>query len=186
MEERDFREAVRSGFGRGILYARDHDVGQFRDIILDACMHCYSADPQTEGTRAPYMLELTDTMPDREFYRNEVLKSLSVSQDDWDTVQRFRIASYLAMDGDDRARRAMYENFDPGPKLAEETCIDFLRMDGLDGFLFAAGMMGKLLTTNAGEVNEGRLFYHATETFGEQEAFDALRKAGEMNEWVET
>src|SRR5687767_8505817 len=113
MEEKDFCEAVRSGLGRGILYARDHDVGRFRDVILDACMHCYSADPQTEGTRAPYMLELTDTMPDREFYRNEVLNSLSHSQDDWDTVQRFRIASYLAMDGDDRARRAMYENFDP-------------------------------------------------------------------------
>src|SRR5688572_28298248 len=63
-----FQESIKAGLGRGILYARDHDVRPFRDVILDACLHCYSADPRTEGTRAGYMLELVNLLPDRQFY----------------------------------------------------------------------------------------------------------------------
>jgi hypothetical protein len=57
MNEGDFLEAVRNGLGRAILYARENDVRAFRNVILDACLHCYSADVQCEGTRAPYMYE---------------------------------------------------------------------------------------------------------------------------------
>jgi len=78
----NFQELIKAGLGRGILYARDNDVRPFRDVILDACLHCYSADPQSEGTRAGYMLELVNLLPDRQFYCDEVLNSLSNSGDD--------------------------------------------------------------------------------------------------------
>jgi hypothetical protein len=67
MLDSEFREAIWSGLGRAIIYACDHDVSAFRDVILDACLRCYSADEQSEGTRAPYMLALVDHTPDREF-----------------------------------------------------------------------------------------------------------------------
>ena len=185
MIESEFREAVRSGLGRAILYARENDVSVFRDIILDACLHCYSADAQSEGTRAPYMLELVNLTPDRESYCGEVLKALHDSGDDWDAVQRFRFASYMAMDGDNRARRAMYENFHPGPRMVEETGIDFTRMDGLEGFLFAADKVGALLITKPHEVDQGSLLWHTIETFGEEQTLGVLRKTGETNPRVE-
>ena len=157
MNENLFQESIKAGLGRGILYVRDHDVRPFRDVILDACLHCYSADPQTEGTRAGYMLELVNLLPDRQFYCDEVLNSLPHSGDDWDAVQRFHFATYMAFDGDEGAKRVAYQSFDPGPRKGEAIAIDFLRMDGVKGLIFAATKIGALLLSGAAEVDEGAL-----------------------------
>jgi hypothetical protein len=47
--------------------------GTLSDIVLDACLVWYAVDPQSEGTRAPYMLELVAHAADREFYRRAIL-----------------------------------------------------------------------------------------------------------------
>jgi hypothetical protein len=185
MNESEFREAMRSGLGRAIAYARENDVEPFREAILDACLHCYSVDPQSEGTRALYMFELVNLAPDREFYCGEVLKSLSGCADNWDAVQRFRFASYMAMDGDDRARRAMYKEFNPGPRMVEMTAVDFVEMDGLEGFLFAAEKVGALLLAWPDDVDEGALLWHATERFGEDQSLSVLRQAAQSNPRLE-
>jgi hypothetical protein len=185
MNEDDFREAIWAGLGRAIFYARGHDVTAFRDIILDACLHCHAVDPQSEGTRAPYMVCLVQCTPEREFYRDKVLQSLRNSGDDWDTVHRFRFASILAIDGDERARQAMYEHFKPGPRYAESTGADFVQMDGLDGLLFAAEKVGELLMDSSNEVDQGSLAFHAIDNLGEEQVLSALREAGKNNSKIE-
>ena len=154
-------------------------------MILDACLHCYSVDPQTEGTRAGYMLELVNLLPDRQFYCDEVLNSLPLSGDDWDAVQRFHFATYMALDGDERAKRAAYESFDPGPRNGEAIAIDFLRMDGAKGLVFAAAKIGALLMSNPDEVDEGWLWCQAVEICGEDKASAALSEAGSSDPRVE-
>jgi hypothetical protein len=67
VNEPEFYEALRSGLGRGIIDAREHDVGAFRNTIAEACLHCWSIDPQSERTRAGYMLELVEQLPDSRF-----------------------------------------------------------------------------------------------------------------------
>jgi hypothetical protein len=37
-------------------------------------------------------------------------------------------------DGRERAKRAVYAHFNPGPRMAEAVGVDFVRMDGLAGF----------------------------------------------------
>ena len=166
------------GHGRAILYARSSDVQPFRDVILDACLHCYSVDAQSEGTRADYMLELVDSLPDARFYRDEVLKALPGSGDDLDAAQRFRFAACMAMDGDERAKGTMYENFEPGPAEGEGIAINFVQMDGLRGFLFAASKFGSLFRSNPdAQLNGDWLLPQAFETCGEQETMAALRQA---------
>lgn len=54
MNVREFQELMQAGHGRAMVYAQEHDVGEFREVILDACLECYSIDPQIEGTRAGY------------------------------------------------------------------------------------------------------------------------------------
>ena len=174
------------GLGRGIVYARDNDTGPFRSAILDACLHCGAVDPQCEGTRALYMYELVNATPDREFYRGAIQKALPGHGDDWDAVQCFRLASYMAMDGDDRARQAMYEAFRPGPRMAELMGVDFVQMDGMEGFLFAAKSVGAMLAAGLTGVDEGYLYSHATETCGEDKTGKALRSAGESEPQIET
>lgn len=185
MDEHQFHRMLQLGLGRAILYARRHDVQDFRKLILDACLHCYAYDPQIEGTRASYMLDLLDLTPRREFYYDEVLNALPGSGDDWDAVQRFHFAACLAIEGDERAKRVMYESYNPGPRMGEAIGIDFLQMDGINGLLFASEKIGALLMATTEKVDLGWLLSEARETLGEQETRDALRKAGAENPRIE-
>jgi hypothetical protein len=185
MTNEEFQEAMRSGLGRAIMYVHDNNVQSFRDMILDACLHCYSVEPQSEGTRAGYMLELVSTLPDRQFYLDEVLRHLSADGDDWHAVQRFHFAAYMSFDGDEHARQVMYENFNPGPKMGEAIAIDFVRMDGLNGLCFVANKIGALLISRGDEVDEGWLWSQAVELCGEEEAKIALLEAGASNPQIE-
>ncbi len=131
------------------------------------------------------MLELVNLLPDRQFYCDEVLNSLPHSGDDWDAVQRFHFATYMAFDGDERAKRVAYQSFDPGPKKGEAIAIDFLRMDGVKGLIFAAAKIGALLMSNPEEVDEGWLWSQAVEICGEDKASAALSEAGSSDARVE-
>jgi hypothetical protein len=186
MDEDQFRHLLQLGHGRAILYARDHSVEGFRKAILDACLHCRAYDAQIEGTRASYMLDLLDLMPGTEFYYDEVLNALPGSGDDWDAAQRFHFAACLAIDGNDRAKRVMYESYNPGPKKGEAIAIEFLQMDGIDGLLFASEKIGALLAATTEKVDLGWLLSVARETLGEQETRDILQKAGAENPRIET
>lgn len=184
MNEEEFRRLLRLGHGRAVVYARSHDIRQFRQAILDACLHCGSHDPQIEGTRADYMFELLKLIPDRKPYDDAMLNALADSKDGWDAVQRFWFAAYLALDGNERARSAMYRNYDPGPKNGEAIGVTFLEIDGIKGLLFAAEKIGELLS-GAEKVDLGLLPSVAKERLGEQVAQEALRKAGAENPRIE-
>lgn len=186
MDEDQFRQLLQLGHGRAILYARNHNVEGFRNVILDACLHCRAYDAQMEGTRASYMLDLLDLMPGKDFYYDEVLNVLPGGGDDWDAAQRFHFAACLASDGNDRAKRAMYESYNPGPKKGEAIAIEFLQMDGIDGLVFAIEKIGALLTTTTEKVDLGWLLSVARETLGEQETRDILQKAAAENPRIET
>ncbi|HEX4594880.1 MAG TPA: hypothetical protein VH157_11425, partial [Bryobacteraceae bacterium] len=168
MDETQLREILRLGLGRAILYAQSHDIRAFRDVILDACLHCYAYDIQVEGTRASYMYDLVGCLPDKDFYYERVLESLERSSDDWDTAQRFHFAACLAFDGSEEAKRAIYANYDPGPRMGELIGIDFLKLDGIKGLLFVAEKMGALLMEKSEEVDEGYLLSQSLEICGEQ------------------
>ena len=131
------------------------------------------------------MLELVNTLPDRQFYRDEVLRQLPADGDDWHAVQRFHVVACMYFDGDEHARQVMYENFKPGPKTGEAIGIDFVRMDGLSGLLFAADKIGALLLSRGDEVDEGWLWSQAIELCGQEEAETALREAGAINHRIE-
>src|SRR5450432_377105 len=119
MNEQQFRDSLHLGLGRAIIYARDHDMREYRDVILDACLHCYSYDVQVEGTRADYMYELVGLLPDKAFYHDAVLDALRSCEDDNDAVQRFRFAARLSMDGDERAKRVMRDAYNAGPNCGD-------------------------------------------------------------------
>jgi len=180
-----FSRAIGLGLGRAVVYARNHDVSEFRDVILDNCLHCRAFDPQSEGTRAVYTLDLLDALPDRPFYCGEVLKALPACGDDWDALELFHFAACLTSDGDDRAKRAMYESFKPGPRHGESIAIEFLQMDGLDGLLFAIEKISALVAAGGVDVDLGYLISQSFEICGERETLDALRAAGQRNPRME-
>lgn len=179
MDESSFRRAVRQGLGRAILYARGNDVSEYREVILDALLNCYSVDVSSEGTRAPFMYDLVSLLPNREFYRQQVLGSLEGATDSSDGLQRFRIATYLAMDGDEEARTAAYRHFTPGRRYGVQTALGFVELDGMDGFLFCARKLGALLRRGEEPVDLEWLSWHAEERFGEHTVSGALEHAAD-------
>ncbi|HEX9202120.1 MAG TPA: hypothetical protein VF865_21360 [Acidobacteriaceae bacterium] len=184
MDRNEFRHALRLGLGRAILYAAEGDTTPFRDVILDACLHCYAIDPQCEGTRADYMFDLIDLLPDKDSYIDATLKSLADSADDWDTRQRFRLAARWAMQGNDEAKRAMYAAYRLGPEAAESVGIEFLHLDGLQGLLFVTEQIGRLLIANTRNVDLGWLMSVSTDLFGQQVISETLREAGAQNQFI--
>lgn len=181
MTQDEFREYLWAGHGRAAVYARSHDVAAFRDVILDACLYCRAIDPQCEGTRAGYMLEFVQHLPDTSYYTEAVLRSLPQGGDDWDAAQRFHFATHMAMEGDPRAKSLVYENFRPGPRMGEGIGIDFVRLDGMSGFLFAAEKMGELWLSGTPDVDEGWLFDDTIARFEEEVTLEALRRAAPGN-----
>jgi hypothetical protein len=185
VNKNDLRKALHLGLGRAILYAQHHDMREFRDVILDACLHCHAYDIQIEGTRASYMHDLVGFLPDKDFYHAEVLKSLAEGGDDWDASQRFHFAACLAFDGNEAARQAMYDHYNPGPRMGDHIGVDFLKLDGIEGLLFAADKLGGRLTTGPDVIEEGWLLSQSLEICGEQATWNALREAGATNPMIE-
>ena len=181
MDEAQFRHALQVGHGRAVLYARSHDVSKFRDIILDACLHCWAVDPTCEGTRSGFMFEVIDKLPDREFYFNEVLKALPADLENWDSVQRFWLACNLVDADDARAKQAMYDAYQPGPRFGESIGNSFIAMDGMKGLLFAAEKIGELLIEGRSDVDLGWLISSAKDKLGEQLVLDTLRSTAILN-----
>lgn len=54
-----FEHALKRGLGRAVLWLQTHDATPYRDIILHACLYNQAHDPQCEGNRAAYMLDVT-------------------------------------------------------------------------------------------------------------------------------
>ena len=149
MNAQQFRESLHLGFGRALIYARDHDIREYRDVILDACLHCYSYDVQIEGTRADYMYELVALLPDKAFYHDAVLDALAASGDDNDAVQRFRFAARVAMDGDEHAKRMMRAD-------ARQACLVEGRSNLLRRLLRQCGSL-HLLETRLADARKRRI-----------------------------
>ena len=185
MDVAEFRRALHLGLGRATIYAREHDVHAFREVILDACLHCYAYDVQLEGTRGSYMYELVGYLPDKDYYYDTVLQSLPDSVDDYDAVQRFHFAACMASDGHTEARQAMYDSYSPGPRRGESSAINFINLDGIQGFLFAAEKIGALLLAKPADVDEGYLLSVSIEELGEESVWSALKEAAATNPRIE-
>lgn len=165
-----FRHALHSGLGRALLYARSQDVSTFHDILLDASLYCRTVDPQWEGTRAPFVLEILATLPDPAPYYDAVLRALPDDPDTWHSAHRFFIAGCLAEDGYPGARDAMYSAYQPGPSFGDHIATNFVDVDGADGLRYAAMRLGEVANGNV-----GLLLSHATDRFGETDAWNILR-----------
>lgn len=168
LTEIEFQRLLQAGHGRAIQFARTNDVSPFRDVILDMCLHNRAVDPMFEGTHAYYVWALLLLLPDREFYFGRILEALCEAGDDWDAVHRFCLGRKLVEESYPQARELLYQHFRPGPRRGDHIGCEFVSLEGLAGFLFAAGKIG-------GEKSE-LLLWAAGEKCGEDVVMAALRE----------
>jgi len=137
-----------SGRGNAVLHLQTHDAAPYRAEILNACLHCVAHDAQMNGDRAGYLfrtIQLTGELP---FYRTQIFAALpSASDENYDRLQLFDLVGRFAAHGDGEARSLLCTTYtasltDADGAIGDGAIID---LDGLQGFLFVADALGKLL-----------------------------------------
>jgi len=169
----DFAKMLELGLGRAVLYAREHDMTPFRDMILNACLHCQSYDAQLDGTRGAYMFEIINSTPDVVFYREGILAGLAALtvDDSYDVPQRYHLTGLFAAEGDAEARQAMYDKFSAQPALEEYAGIyEIVQLDNVDGLKFVAARVGAELAAEEDWYVARRGFNQLKEQIGEEAA----------------
>lgn len=187
MDAIEFRKIVALGLGRAILHLRNHDaVRPYREIILDACLHNKAYDPQVEGSRAEYMLDLMRSSGDTAFYADAVVRSLAEEAGDWDDTQRFRIARLMAQSGNQSARHAMRSAFQAKKISDSSIATEFIELDGIQGLLFVIGQIGEQLAQNPDQWEDDALVAIAGDICGKETVETALKEASATDKNVKT
>jgi hypothetical protein len=181
METSEFQRVVTLGLGRAVLHLRHRDGSLYRDVILDACVHNWAYDPQVEGSRAEYMIDVMRESGEAAFFADAVLASLSNPEHSWDTPQRFELARRLAQSGDADARKAMYAAFEAGGFSGSDVAAEFIALDGLEGLLFVVSQIGAQLARNSQQWEDQYLLDEARRLCGQETVDAALRDAAGSN-----
>ncbi len=58
MSRNDFKVALRKGLGRAKLQIMNHGLNDCVDLVLIACLHEQTYDPQCESSRAEWLFEM--------------------------------------------------------------------------------------------------------------------------------
>ncbi len=131
------------GLGRVVSFLQANDTVAYRDAILHACTHNTALDPQLEGSRAAYMLDVMQATGEPSFYRERILVALAGVTEHWDAVQLFQLVRLFAVAGDPNARSALYAKFFRDDTAQRFTgAEELVALDGLAGFMAAARQIG--------------------------------------------
>lgn len=153
----EFARSLRSGRGNAVLHLQTHDAAPYRDVILNACLHCVAFDPQANGDRADYLFEIIQLTGDVAFYRDRILAALPFAfSENYDRAQLFDLVGRFAAHGDEEARTLLYTTYSDSVTDAEGAVGDnaIIELDGLQGFLFVTDALGRLLADTTDEVDE--------------------------------
>ena len=64
---------------RAVVYIKKHDPKSLRETVLHACTHNLTYDPQCEGDRETYLLDLIHACDDEKFFRKRLLEALTTA-----------------------------------------------------------------------------------------------------------
>lgn len=148
-----FARALRAGLGRAVLHAQHYDCAGLQGLIVDACIHNYSYDPQCEGDRAAWMMQIVDATNTPDVVCDAVIKALTAKGDAgsyWDSQQTCSLAAAFAKRGSHAAREALYRALRQSPKGAGLIGgQQIIELAGKDGLLFVATRMAAWLPDDA-------------------------------------
>jgi hypothetical protein len=142
LDATEFLRALAAGRGRALLHVLHHGLltEDHRAALLDACLHDRSYDPQCEGGRAPWLMQMLSVVDATHRIRAAIVAAMSESSECWDLHQLSELCLAFAKEGSEEARAALYalpsRRPDPtGPWLAHDA---ILQLDGVAGFAHLA------------------------------------------------
>jgi hypothetical protein len=176
-----FAAALRKGLGRCVVRARAAgDPAPLRPLVLAACREHQAYDPQIEGTRTTYLLELARAVGALDEVRALTLDALP-DDDSWDAEQHVGLAAAFAREGDRRAARALAAQVRNAPTMTSAGAA-LVEADGEAGLanegrglLYVARLVGERCDEGDAWV-AASAFDRAAELFGEGPVTAALAR----------
>ena len=149
-----FKSAIKRGTGEAYLLMKAYPHIDFSCEIIKAALKNLSYDNQCES-RDEYVFGLIERSPQKEKIRQVLFQVLATGESkDWDFYQLCNIVGRFAKQGEEEARKAIYQRYDSDPFGTWQTCDEeiIVELDGIKGLKRIAETQGKILQEN-GEVH---------------------------------
>lgn len=166
---------------------RDYPTINFSQEILKAAVHNYAYDPQCEGSREQYIVELINLAPQKALLIPRVLQKLVEQKENtWGLSQLFDIAKLLAKSGNVEARQALYQRFESGtlPEYAYDGEYALVDLDGIEGLKHVAEVRGALLLIDYEDHEDDCLINYAQRENPGIGVEEELKKAAQNNVYI--
>lgn len=181
--KKQFEEELKKGTGKAILlFKRYYKKVDFVPALIEASLHNPDYDPQCSGSRAGYLYEMMQLLPNRIAIENEILKRfLKIYR--CSVQQLFRLALLFAKNGNDFARPIIYRKFKKEIRTPDRGAggDEIVELDGLNGLLFVAEELGRSLIAKETYWEDIAFIRSAEEILNKKNLLGFLRRAGKSN-----
>ena len=98
-----FTSALHSGRGSALQHVQQFGLSGVSDIVLDACVHNHTYDPQCESRRASWLLSMFERTEEYPAFSRAIIDALEQDTKSWDLQQLCDLAALMAKRGDGQA-----------------------------------------------------------------------------------
>ncbi len=115
----EFATALRKGQGRALRHIVHYGIGDYKDLVLEACLHNQNFDSQIDPCRAPWLFLMFRNTPFHDEFREAIFSNLDKASS-WDLIQLCDFLREMAEVGDVLAREKLKEIVFTYAKLGTE------------------------------------------------------------------
>lgn len=180
-----FALALRRGHGRALLHVRKLSLSDVADLVLEACLHNQTYDPQCEDSRALWLFEMFRDAPEYAAFSKAICESLESAEvvDPYDLSQLCDLAALMAQNGDGEARRALRSRV--LRQVEHETdkwvgCYSLVQCEGIPALIELARRFGAQLRAGVSDFHIPVLYdLHKNDSFENERAALAEAEAND-------
>lgn len=186
LSENEFRRVLRTGHGRAQQHVLRHGLGHGSAALVDACLFSKVFDPQTHGSRGSWIVKMFQAagLVDEVILALEEASTNAVETDFWDAEHRCAVLKAIAQDSlHDRARTLLYQMVSRVPDSSDIIGLEHVvTLDGLDGLLFVAGLLGKWAAEDKGYRVDDAPIALVADFMDREQALSALSAAAKSDD----
>jgi hypothetical protein len=183
----EFTQSLENGTGRAGLLIQKYwqtDADTMHPLLLHALQNDLRFDYQLESSRAPYLYRLITLTGEREFFRQETLKTLKIDEGE-NRYQLMETTLLFAQSEDKESHLALYTAFEKDIKETGELNYGdvIVRLDGVEGLLWLSQHYSHQKFGENGYDTEdfNRLIYNLEDRIEKPQLWEILREKCQGN-----
>jgi hypothetical protein len=149
----EFSDAIEKGLGRAFIYVKNHGLDRVKDLVLNACLHDLSYDPQCNESRSKWLFSMFVDSPYYIEFRDDILAALFIESESSDCpYQLCEIVKEMVSIGDLIAKEKLADrvyHFTAQPNSDDwYGANELIDIQGVDAALELSRIFGRRLLAN--------------------------------------